>query len=362
MKTQTAVIVLTAVGCIPLCGAPLLLSQSAVAAPAATKELATAQIEKIRQQIDDPNSDAELTEKELGEYKDELTKLIDAKDQLTDAYYLRGLINGRLHFREAAVADLTKALQLNPKLGRAYWYRGVHTFGATPKDALSDFDAAIANGEASGWVFANRGAVNRRLKNYDAALKDFDTAVKLEPKLWPARMMRAQTYMFMNKFDLALKDANEVLDSPDVPPFIAAQVQAVKKIAIERLAPVDKPISGQNAAKVEEAMRPYIEQARKTLPDAKTRYSKGLPKGQTFFVTIKLKNPDGRTEQSFIRVESWKADVIEGKLASTVSLPGHKEGEKVVVDEKEVLDWTISKEDGTEDGNFVGKFLDTWKP
>ena len=28
----------------------------------------------------------------------------------------------------------------------------------------------------------------------------------------------------------------------------------------------------------------------------------------------------------------------------------------------EVLDWTISKPDGTEEGNFVGKFLDTYRP
>ena len=33
-----------------------------------------------------------------------------------------------------------------------------------------------------------------------------------------------------------------------------------------------------------------------------------------------------------------------------------------VVPELEVLDWTVSKPDGTEDGNFVGKFLDTYKP
>ena len=30
--------------------------------------------------------------------------------------------------------------------------------------------------------------------------------------------------------------------------------------------------------------------------------------------------------------------------------------------ESDVLDWTISKPDGTEEGNFVGKFLDTYKP
>lgn len=42
-------------------------------------------------------------------------------------------------------------------------------------------------------------------------------------------------------------------------------------------------------------------------------------------------------------------------------LRGFKKGDKLKVEEKDVLDWTISKPDGTEEGNVIGKFLDTWK-
>jgi hypothetical protein len=64
-----------------------------------------------------------------------------------------------------------------------------------------------------------------------------------------------------------------------------------------------------------------------------------------------------------VRVTSWKDDVIEGVEASDLELLKHHEkGEKLKCKESDVLDWTISKPDGTEEGNFVGKFLDTYKP
>jgi hypothetical protein len=34
----------------------------------------------------------------------------------------------------------------------------------------------------------------------------------------------------------------------------------------------------------------------------------------------------------------------------------------MTVQEKDVYDWTISRPDGSEDGNYVGKFLDTYHP
>jgi len=41
---------------------------------------------------------------------------------------------------------------------------------------------------------------------------------------------------------------------------------------------------------------------------------------------------------------------------------GYKHGDTYSFPEADLLDWTISKPDGTEEGNFVGKFLDTYQP
>ena len=89
---------------------------------------------------------------------------------------------------------------------------------------------------------------------------------------------------------------------------------------------------------------------------------KGLHHGEVFFVTTRIQE-NGKFEQVFVRVTSWEGDTIHGVLASDMQLlTTHKKGEIVDCKENELIDWTISKPDGTEEGNFVGKFLDTYKP
>ena len=130
-------------------------------------------------------------------------------------------------------------------------------------------------------------------------------------------------------------------------------------------APPDNParVSGpEPVKKFEEAIAPYVKKARETLPRAKKKYLKGLHRGEIFFVTTRIHEGD-KFEQAFVRVTSWEDETIRGLLASEMALlTNHKRGEAVVCNESDVIDWTISKPDGTEEGNFVGKFLDTYKP
>lgn len=130
-------------------------------------------------------------------------------------------------------------------------------------------------------------------------------------------------------------------------------------------APPDKPAgvtSPEQVQKFEQAIAPYVKKAKDTLPRAKKRYLKGLNKGETFFVTTRIYEGQ-KFEQVFIRVTSWEGETIHGLLASDVALlTAHRKGEEVVCKQGDLIDWTISKPDGTEDGNSVGKFLDSYKP
>jgi uncharacterized protein YegJ (DUF2314 family) len=130
-------------------------------------------------------------------------------------------------------------------------------------------------------------------------------------------------------------------------------------------APKDKPVTGSRdqIKTFEDAIAPYVAKARATLPDVKKRFAKGLNKGEVLFVTIRLYGPDKKYEQVFVEVKTWKDQTITGLLSTVPNLvKGHQQGEKLVVDQKDVYDWTISKPDGTEEGNFVGNFLDTYHP
>ena len=148
--------------------------------------------------------------------------------------------------------------------------------------------------------------------------------------------------------------------------FLVALLRAGVPVSGQGQAPADKPVEAKSDKQVksfEEAIAPYLKKAKETLPDAKKRYLKGLPKGEHFFVTTRLYAPDGKFEQVFVKVTSRKKEEIKGLLASDVaSIPNHKRGETITCREADVLDWLISKPDGSEEGNVVGKFLDTYQP
>jgi hypothetical protein len=129
--------------------------------------------------------------------------------------------------------------------------------------------------------------------------------------------------------------------------------------------PKDKPVSakGSEVEHFEEAIKPYIETARRTYPEAKGRFLKGLPPKHSFFITTRLYDSAGRFEQVFIAVREITGGKIKGLIWSDVQLvPGYKYGDTYIFPESELIDWTISKPDGTEEGNFVGKFLDSYQP
>jgi hypothetical protein len=110
------------------------------------------------------------------------------------------------------------------------------------------------------------------------------------------------------------------------------------------------------------AIAPYVEKARQTYPAAKKRYLDGLPVGHTFYVVTNLKDSGGTTEQVFVVVAKIADHRISGRIASDIlGVKGYKNGDAHAFSENEVIDWLISRPDGTEEGNVVGKFLDEWQ-
>jgi len=130
-------------------------------------------------------------------------------------------------------------------------------------------------------------------------------------------------------------------------------------------APPDKPVSGDSIknAKLNLAILPLIKQAKETYPAAKKRYQSGLPRGQVFFIVTRLHDFDGKSEQVFVRVSTIEDATIFGHIANQIiSVKGYREGQALNVEESDIIDWLISKPDGSEEGNIVGKFLDNYKP
>ncbi|WP_185816797.1 DUF2314 domain-containing protein [Hymenobacter metallilatus] len=130
-------------------------------------------------------------------------------------------------------------------------------------------------------------------------------------------------------------------------------------------APTDRPltITGTSAEAAlrdfDKLLAPAVKQARKTLPRARQRFTKGLPAGQAFFLTTRIFDPSGAYEQVFVRVQEWEGTTVKGIISNDLDVVrSFRPGQLISFPESAVLDWTITTPDGKEEGNFVGKLLD----
>jgi hypothetical protein len=128
-------------------------------------------------------------------------------------------------------------------------------------------------------------------------------------------------------------------------------------------APQDRPVTARSGelATFEAAIAPHIEEAKRTYPDAKRKFVAGLPEGQSFFVTTRLYDGTGAFEQVFIAVRNIEDGVVHGKIWSEINtVQGYRFGDAYRFPESGLLDWLITHPDGSEEGNFIGKFLDSY--
>jgi tetratricopeptide (TPR) repeat protein len=115
----------------------------------------------------------------------------DAIDKNTDprapyverAYVQRALANFDARRMDAAVADVDRALELNPRSPDAYLARGSLRFLAGDlREALADLDQAVALDSSYASAYDKRCAVKMGLGRGADALADCEKAVKLDPK------------------------------------------------------------------------------------------------------------------------------------------------------------------------------------
>jgi hypothetical protein len=128
--------------------------------------------------------------------------------------------------------------------------------------------------------------------------------------------------------------------------------------------PPDKPVRAEDAQvnKLERAIQPYVAKARRTYPAARKRFLAGLPSKYIFSLTTKLYDRSHiKSEVVFVAVDTIKGGTVNGHLVTHTRLDiGYQFRDPISFPESKVMDWTIVHPDGTEEGNIVGKFLDTY--
>lgn len=279
---------------------------------------------------------------------------IAVRPDLSWLYFNRGSVLQGLERHKEAIEDLEKAIALsdNDQKAMAYFLE------VDSRLALSDFKGVVEVGKKVSIDKVNLpgpmkmsflkelGYSQLREGLYDEGIKTLNNALELattDKDKGSIYYFRALGYYKLNEkekadenFSLAEKHGYRAPNSP--PP--------------DRVAKFNMELA--------EAMKPYIEKARQTLPDAKKRFQTGLQPGHKMSVTTLLTDKNGHHEQVFVWIDSWTGDTVSGKLANDVNLEGFKRGQILEVKEKDMLDWTIVNPKGEEEGNLVGKFIDQW--
>lgn len=148
--------------------------------------------------------------------------------------------------------------------------------------------------------------------------------------------------------------------------LVSTPLVAQRPVEIAPNAPKDQPLTPRamcqwNAAV--KAMEPYVANARASYPAAKQRFLKGLPPHHTFFVTTRVRDQRGMVEQVFVVVDSIVRNQIVGRIWSDIgTVRGFFRGQSYTFPEADLIDWMVARPDGTEEGNVVGVFIDTYKP
>jgi hypothetical protein len=114
-------------------------------------------------------------------------------------------------------------------------------------------------------------------------------------------------------------------------------------------------------AKLDSAMWPKIEEAKQTLKEVHKRWNKDLPKGDQLFVTLRVYNEKGEFEHVLGRVDKWLPNRIIATISSLMTTTNKfKPGQSLTTEQTNVVDWKIVHADGSEEGNFVKKFLEEY--
>ncbi len=114
-------------------------------------------------------------------------------------------------------------------------------------------------------------------------------------------------------------------------------------------------------AKLDSAMWPQIEEAKVTLKEVHKRWNKSLPKGDQLFVTVRLYNEKGEFEHVLGRVDKWVPNRLFVTIASIMTTSNKfKPGMSMAFEQTIVVDWKIVHADGSEEGNYVKRFLEEY--
>ena len=128
------------------------------------------------------------------------------KSTATDHYN-----RGEAHYfdgeHDQAFSELTKAIEKDPALARAYETRGTAYNDKNEFDlAIADFTRVIEIKPTDAHAYLYRGMAYKNKGEYDLAVADYSKAVEIDPMITDAYRGRAGAYYYKGEYEKARKD------------------------------------------------------------------------------------------------------------------------------------------------------------
>lgn len=151
--------------------------------------------------------------KDFDAAKQSYATLIETHPSFDGAYLGRARLNLQLADTASALADIEKALSINPNAVNAYVLRADIAISRNKEyeSALSDMDKAIRLQPRQSGFFVNRAFLRYKLDDYFGAMSDYDYALQLDPLNTAALFNRSLLRSEVRDFNNALSDLNQVL-------------------------------------------------------------------------------------------------------------------------------------------------------
>jgi tetratricopeptide (TPR) repeat protein len=110
----------------------------------------------------------------------EYTKAIELDSSLTSLYYNRGLAYESKGDYKNAISDFSQIIIMNPKDGGAFFERGLnYALNGAYESAVADFTQAIQLNPEDAYAYNNRGLSYEYLGQNEKAIQDFEKALEL---------------------------------------------------------------------------------------------------------------------------------------------------------------------------------------
>ena len=141
------------------------------------------------------------------------TKAIEINPNDATSYFNRGISKGYLKNHYAAIADYTKAIEIDPNKADVYNNRGFSK--ALLKNhylATADYTKAIEIDPNHSKAYRNRGYSRIKLKDYYKAITDYTKAIQIDPNNALAYYGRGLSKAYLNNRYAAIKDYTKAIE------------------------------------------------------------------------------------------------------------------------------------------------------